>query len=237
MTEPTAARILIVEDDLSILTGLSINLRHEGFEVLQAQDGERGLQRAVDDAPDLVILDVMLPAMNGFEVLKELRRRGLRLPIVMLSAKGLEQDKIMGLDLGADDYISKPFGVRELVARVRAVLRRHRSGQTNTLGFGCVEVDLDAQRVLKSGEEVPLTAQEFRLLRYLIEHPGRAITRQALIEGAWGFDYQGTARTVDNFVRNLRAKLEEDPEEPVYILTVRGVGYRFSQGQGALDDR
>ena len=226
-------KVLILEDEVNIRSFVVINLKRAGYDAIEAGTGAEALQR-IRENPDIgvAILDVMLPAMNGFEVLKELRRRGLRLPIVMLSAKGMEQDKIMGLDLGADDYISKPFGIRELVARVRAVLRRHKSGQTNTLGFGCVEVDLDAQRVLKSGEEVPLTAQEFRLLRYLIEHPGRAITRQALIEGAWGFDYQGTARTVDNFVRNLRAKLEEDPEEPVYILTVRGVGYRFSAATG-----
>lgn len=234
MTPDNASKILLVEDDLSILTGLSINLRHEGFEVLQAQDGDRGLRRAIDDAPDLVILDVMLPGMNGFEVLKELRRRGLTLPIVMLSAKGMEQDKIMGLDLGADDYISKPFGICELVARIRAVLRRHRLCSANTCSFGCIEVDFDEHRVLRSGEEMTLTAQEFRLLRYLVEHPGRAITRQALLEGAWGFDYQGTARTVDNFIRNLRAKLEEDPEDPSHILTVRGVGYRFSTGKPSL---
>ncbi|MDR0965469.1 MAG: response regulator transcription factor [Myxococcales bacterium] len=223
-------KILLVEDDLSILTGLSINLRHEGFEVLQAQDGDRALQRAIDDAPDLMILDVMLPGMNGFEVLKELRRRGSGVPIVMLSAKGMEQDKIMGLDLGADDYISKPFGISELIARIRAVLRRHKLTSASTCSFGCVEIDFEEYRVLRSGIEVPLTAQEFRLLRYLVEHQGRVITRQSLLEGAWGFDYQGTTRTVDNFIRNLRAKLEEDPDEPVHLLTVRGVGYRFAMG-------
>lgn len=223
----TKIKILVVEDDLSILTGLSMNLRYEGFEILQAQDGERGLQLAMDAGPDLIVLDVMLPGMNGFEVLKEIRRRGLTTPVVMLSAKGLEQDKIMGLDLGADDYVAKPFGLKELLARIKAVLRRHRTGPSTNFCFVDVEVDFGTHRVTRGGREVILTAQEFRLLRYFIEHPGRVISRQALLEGAWGFDYEGTARTVDNFVHSLRAKLEEDPDEPRHFLTVRGVGYRF----------
>ena len=224
------AKVLIVEDDLAILTGVSINLRHEGFALIQAQDGDAGLRKAIDESPDIIILDVMMPGMNGFEVLREIRRRGINVPVVMLSAKGMEQDKIMGLELGADDYISKPFSIRELIARIHAVLRRHRQTSTNNCAFGCVEVDFDEHVVRRSGVEVPMTAQEFRLLQYLLEHPEKVFTRQALIEGAWGFDYQGTARTVDNFVRNLRAKLEEDPEEPSHFLTVRGVGYRFSFG-------
>jgi DNA-binding response OmpR family regulator len=225
-TEPRI-KILVVEDDLSILTGLSMNLRYEGYEILQAQDGARALTLALDGQPDLVILDVMLPGMNGFEVLKELRRRGVRTPVVMLSAKGMEHDKIMGLELGADDYVAKPFGVKELLARVKAVLRRHATGPGATFVFAGVEVDFGAQVVRRDGAAVELTAQEFRLLKYLIEHPGRAVSRETLLEGAWGMDYEGTPRTVDNFVRNLRAKLEEDPEEPRHFLTVRGVGYRF----------
>jgi two-component system alkaline phosphatase synthesis response regulator PhoP len=220
-------RILLVEDDLSILTGLSINLRHEGYEVLQAQDGDRGLQFAFDEQPDLMVLDVMLPGMNGFEVLKELRRRGSKLPVVVLSAKGLEHDKIMGLELGADDYVSKPFGLKELLARLKAVLRRHQTGPSASFRFASVEIDFGQHCVRRDGQTVAMTAQEFRLLKYFLEHPGRVLTRQSLLEGAWGFDYQGTTRTVDNFVRSLRAKLEEDPEEPRHFLTVRGVGYRF----------
>lgn len=220
-------RILVVEDDLSILTGLSMNLRFEGFEVMQAQDGETGLAMALDQQPDVMVLDVMLPGLNGFEVLKELRRRGQQTPVVMLSAKGLEQDKIMGLDLGADDYLSKPFGLKELMARIKAVLRRHRTGPGASYRFGTVEIDFTGQTVTRSGEPVRMTAQEFRLLRYFVEHAGRVVSREALIEGAWGMDYEGTPRTVDNFVRNLRAKLEEDPDEPRHFLTVRGSGYRF----------
>jgi DNA-binding response OmpR family regulator len=220
-------KILLVEDDLSILTGLSINLRHEGYEIVQAQDGDRGLQLAQDAAPDLVLLDVMLPGTNGFELLTELRRRGSTVPVVMLSAKGMEQDKIMGLELGADDYVAKPFGLKELIARIKAVLRRHKTGPGASVCFGSVEVDFGQHRVLRGGGEVPMTAQEFRLLKYFVDHAGRVLTRQTLLEGAWGFDYQGTSRTVDNFVRSLRAKLEDDPDDPRHILTVRGVGYRF----------
>ncbi len=220
-------RILLAEDDLSILTGLSINLRHEGYEILQAQDGDRCLQLAFDEQPDLMVLDIMLPGMNGFEVLKELRRRGSRLPVVVLSARALEHDKIMGLELGADDYVSKPFGLKELLARIKAVMRRHKTGPSSSFCFAAVEVDFGEHCVRRDGAAVAMTAQEFRLLKYFLEHPGRVLTRQSLLEGAWGFDYQGTTRTVDNFVRSLRAKLEQDPEEPRHFLTVRGVGYRF----------
>jgi len=220
-------KILVVEDDLSILTGLAMNLRFEGYEVLQAQDGDQGLKLAVDGGPDLIVLDVMLPGLNGFEVLKELRRRGHSTPVVMLSAKGMEQDKIMGLEFGADDYVAKPFGLKELLARIKAVLRRHKTGPGAAFMFGSVEVDFTSQRVTRDGAEVTLTAKEFRMLKFFIEHPGRVVSRQALLEGAWGYDYEGTTRTVDNFVHSLRAKLEEDPEEPRHFLTVRGAGYRF----------
>lgn len=227
MNEP-ARRILVVEDDLSILSGLSINLKFDGYDVLQAQDGRLGLQRAVDERPDLVILDVMLPQMNGYEVLKELRRRGSDVPVVMLSAKGMEPDKILGLDLGADDYVVKPFGLQELLARIKAVLRR-RYGAKEVISFGDSAVDLSAKRATRAGKLVELTAQEFRLLAHLVAHPGRIFSRQALLSGAWGFDYQGTERTVDNFVRQLRQKFETNPDEPRHFLTVRGLGYRFDK--------
>ena len=153
-------RILVVEDDLSILTGLSINLRHEGYEIVQAQDGERALQLAIDDAPDLLVLDVMLPGVNGFEVLKELRRRGSKVPVVVLSARALEHDKIMGLELGADDYVSKPFGLRELLARIKAVLRRHQTDPSSAYCFGRVEVDFGQYRVRRDGVDLSFTAQD-----------------------------------------------------------------------------
>ncbi len=219
-------RILVVEDDLSILTGLSMNLKFEGYEVLQAQDGKTGLTHALEGEPDLAVLDIMLPEMNGYEVLKELRRRGNPLPVVMLSAKGMERDKILGLDLGADDYVVKPFGLQELLARIKAVLRR-RYRASEVVSFGDVAVDLNARTVNRAGGPVELTAQEFKLLAHLVANPGRTYNREELISGAWGYDYQGTARTVDNFIRQLRQKFEPDPEAPRYFLTVRGLGYRF----------
>jgi DNA-binding response OmpR family regulator len=225
-------RILVVEDDLSILTGVSMNLRYEGYEVLQAQDGERGLEMAVTDGPDLIVLDVMMPRVNGYEVLRELRSRGVRTPVLVLSAKGMERDKVLGLDLGADDYVVKPFGVAELMARVKAVLRRRWGNDGEVIRFGDVAVNLGTRAVTRSQTPVDLTAQEFKLLAHLVSNPGRTFSREELLSGAWGFDYEGTPRTVDTFVRQLRQKLEPDPEEPRFILTARGLGYRFERPQG-----
>ena len=221
-------RILVVEDDVSILAGISMNLKFDGYEVLQAQDGRIGLQRALDEWPDLIVLDLMLPQMNGFQLIKELRRRGSKVPVVILSAKGMEGDKILGLSLGADDYVVKPFGLQELLARIKAVLRR-RYASSPVVRFGEVEVDLDRRRVTRGGKPVELTAQEFRILEHLVMHPGRTFTRQELISAAWGFDYQGTERTVDNFMRQLRQKLEVCPDKPERFLTSRGLGYRFEK--------
>ncbi|WP_164007586.1 response regulator transcription factor [Pyxidicoccus trucidator] len=231
MTE-TTRRILVVEDDLSILAGLSMNLRFEGYEVLQAQDGRTGLARALDEAPDLVVLDLMLPELNGFEVLKELRQRGRDTPVVVLSAKGMETDKILGLNLGADDYVVKPFGLQELLARIKAVLRRRYptvGAAPPPVTFGDVSVDMTARTVARNGTQVELTAQEFKLLAHFLGHPGRTFTREELLSGAWGYHYEGSARTVDNFMRQLRLKFEPDPEAPRHFLTVRGLGYRFER--------
>lgn len=224
-------RILVVEDDLAILTGLSMNLKFEGYEVLQAQDGRKGLARALDETPDLMVLDLMLPELNGYEVVKELRQRGRDTPIVVLSAKGSEPDKILGLNLGADDYVVKPFGLQELLARIKAVLRRRypTSGAPPPVGFGDVRVDLTAKAVSRADKPVELTAQEFKLLAHFLAHPGRTFSREELLSAAWGYDYEGSARTVDNFMRQLRLKLEPDPEEPRHFLTVRGLGYRFDR--------
>ena len=225
---PRTTRILVVEDDLAILSGLSMNLRYEGYEVSQAQDGRTGLQKAVDEQPDLVVLDVMLPEMNGYEVVRELRRRGSDLPVVIVSAKGGETDKIAGLDLGADDYVVKPFGLQELLSRIKAVLRRrYRRGEV--LEFGENAVDLVSKSATRAGRQVEMTAQEFRLLQHFLSHPGRTFSRDELISGAWGYDYDGTPRTVDNFVRQLRLKFEPDPDNPRYFVTVRGLGYRFER--------
>jgi two-component system, OmpR family, alkaline phosphatase synthesis response regulator PhoP len=224
-------RVLVVEDDLSILTGVSMNLRYEGYEVLQAQDGARGLEMAVTDGPDLIVLDIMMPRLNGYEVLRELRSRGVRTPVLVLSAKGMERDKVLGLDLGADDYVVKPFGVAELMARVKAVLRRRWGNEGQVVRFGEVAVNLDSRSVTRAGAPVDLTAQEFKLLAHLVSNSGRTFSREELLSGAWGIDYEGTPRTVDTFVRQLRQKLEPDPEEPRYILTARGLGYRFERPQ------
>jgi two-component system, OmpR family, alkaline phosphatase synthesis response regulator PhoP len=225
-----ARRILVIEDDLSILIGLSMNLKFEGYEVLQAQDGRQGLQQALDQELDLLVLDLMLPELNGYEVLKELRERGRDIPVVLLSAKGAEQDKILGLNLGADDYVVKPFGLQELLARIKAVLRRrYPPSGAPLVVFGDVRVDLAAKQVVRSEQPVELTAQEFKVLAYFVSQPGRTFTREELLRGAWGFGYEGSARTVDNFLRQLRLKLEPDPESPRHFLTVRGLGYRFER--------
>ena len=231
MSDDKPLRILVVEDDLAILTGLSMNLRFEGYEILQAQDGRQGLARALDEAPDLVVLDLMLPELNGYEVLKELRQRGRDTPVVVLSAKGAEPDKILGLNLGADDYVVKPFGLQELLARIKAVLRRRfpTAGQPAPLSFADVLLDPAAKTVTRAGQPVELTAQEFKLLAHFLAHPGRTFSREELLSAAWGYDYVGSARTVDNFMRQLRLKLEVDPEQPRHFLTVRGLGYRFDR--------
>jgi two-component system alkaline phosphatase synthesis response regulator PhoP len=202
-----ATRVLVVEDDLSILTGVSMNLKFEGYDVLQAQDGRQGLQRALDERPDLLILDLMLPEMNGYEVLRELRQRGSDLPVLLLSAKGLETDKVLGFQLGADDYVVKPFGLKELLARVKALLkRRFPSAASNRVSFSDTVMDLEARTVTRAGQPVELTAQEIRLLEYFV-----------------------TPRTVDNFVRQLRLKLEPEPDLPRHFVTARGLGYRFEK--------
>jgi two-component system, OmpR family, alkaline phosphatase synthesis response regulator PhoP len=225
-SEEKNLRILVVEDDLSILTGLSMSLRFEGYDVIQAQDGRTAVQKVLDERPDLMVLDLMLPQMNGFEVLEDLKRRGNTVPVVVLSAKGLETDRVMGLNLGADDYVVKPFGLQELLARIRAVLRR-RVRDASRVDFADTSVDLNGKTVSRAGAPVELTAQEFKLLEHFVTHPGHTFTREELLSGAWGYGYEGTARTVDNFVSQLRQKFEPDPDAPTYFKTVRGLGYRF----------
>jgi len=223
--------ILVVEDDPSISQGLEKNLRFEGFSVFVAPNGERGLELAVDKSPDLVLLDVMMPKMNGFEVLRELRRREIEVPVIMLTAKGEELDKVRGLDLGADDYITKPFGLSELLARIHAVLRRKRrfEKELEKVSFGNVELDFVARTAKNQGEPIELTAREFDLLHLFLAREGEALQRQEILNRVWGFDYFGTDRTVDNFINRLRQKLEINPDRPKHFLTVRGVGYRFQR--------
>jgi DNA-binding response OmpR family regulator len=228
--EPSPRRVLVVEDDSSIMLGLRINLEAEGYAVLPADDGEKGLVVARAERPDLIILDVMLPKLNGLQVLQTLRREGLLMPIILLSARTAEMDKVTGLELGAEDYVAKPFSLAELLARVKAALRR---GPQTALArptqhvFGDVCVDVAARTLTRAGNPVEMTATEFDLLVCLIEARGTALGRDAIFARVWGAGHHGTQRTIDNFVQQLRAKLEPDPQRPRYVVTVRGVGYRF----------
>jgi DNA-binding response OmpR family regulator len=220
--------ILVVEDDATLVLGLEINLRAEGFRVLSARDGQTGLRMGLEQNPDLAVLDLGLPGMDGLDVLAEWRRRGRELPVIVLTARATLDDKVLGLGQGADDYLTKPFRIKELTARIRAALRRAGLGRgPRRVQLGEVEVDLDARRVSRAGAEMALTAKEFDLLAFLIERPGRVFSRERLLEAVWGMDYDGTDRTVDNFVRSLRVKVEADPAEPRHVVTVRGAGYRF----------
>ncbi len=225
------ARILVIEDDRAIALGLRLNLRRDGHDVVMAQDGETGLRMALEPDVDLVVLDVMLPQRNGYDVLRELRKKGSAVAILMLTAKGMEGDKILGLKLGADDYLAKPFGLGELLARVEALLRRRPppAEKASIARFGDVEVDLDRQTVQRAQKPVDVSPQEFKVLRVFLTSGGRALSRDDLLARCWGAEYEGTPRTVDNFVRSLRVKLEENAEDPRHFLTVRGHGYRFEK--------
>jgi two-component system alkaline phosphatase synthesis response regulator PhoP len=228
-----ADTVLVVEDDPSILRGLQMNLGLEGFRLVVAHDGEEALRLVRSHRPDLMVLDLMLPRVSGIEVIRALRSQDVDLPILVLSAKGEEGDKVLALSLGADDYITKPFGVAELVARIRAALRRRRrDGRTVATHFGDVTLDLEGRRIVVGGKEVESTAREFDLLRYFQAHPGVVFTREQLMQQVWGPGHFGTVRTVDNFVARLRAKIEEDPDQPRHIETVRGIGYRFNPSSG-----
>ena len=226
-------RILIVDDEPEMVRGLEDNLRFEGYQTIAATDGRRGLALALSDAPDLILLDVMMPGMSGWDVCRQLRTRGLDTPVIMLTARGAEMDRVQGLELGADDYITKPFSVRELMARIRAVLRRPGPRQKfEEFAFGDVRVHLRARQAYKAGREVRLTRKEFDLLRYLVEHPGEVITRDRLLDEVWGYDRFPTTRTVDTHILRLRQKFEDDPERPAHILTAHGQGYRFVSQRG-----
>ncbi|MBA2320053.1 MAG: response regulator transcription factor [Deltaproteobacteria bacterium] len=225
-----AHRILIVEDDPSILRGIELNLQLEGYQTLTATDGPAALEALGRGGVDLMVLDIMLPHLSGYQVCKRARAAGHVLPIVLLSAKSMEIDVVMGLDLGADDYVTKPFRVAELLARIKAQLRRH--APTSTVTFGEVEVDRVRQLVKRRGEPVELSAREYALLDLLLERTGRAVTRETILEKVWGDDYFGTDRTVDNFITRLRQKLDTQGD-PRFLTTVRGVGYRFEPGESS----
>lgn len=225
------ARILLVEDDRAILKGVGDLLRGEGLEVLTAADGAAGLDTALREDVDLVVLDVRLPKLDGFEVCRRLREDRLSVPILMLTAKAQEADKVLGLGLGADDYMTKPFGTAELVARVKALLRRAGGvpapGEPKSFEFGRVRVDFERYEATRAGKPVTLTAREFALLRYFVRHRGKVVTREELLREVWGYDVPPVTRTVDAHVAQLRRKLEERPARPKHLLGVRSVGYRF----------
>ncbi len=226
-TTGTGRTILVVEDDPSIVFGLQRNLEFEGYEVLVATEGERGLELALDPKVDLIVLDIMLPKLNGYEICQAIRKHGVKTHVIFLSAKSQEVDKVRGLDLGGDDYMTKPFGIRELVARVNSIFRRLRERERQVLESGPLRVDATGQAVFRKGKQVPLTSKEFKLLKFLLEHRGRVLTREEILNHVWGFDYDGTTRTIDNFINRIRQKIGDDLQKPSYILTIRGVGYKF----------
>jgi len=224
------AKILIIEDEEAILMALEDNLRLEGYEVESAKDGEKGFSMAKESNCDLIILDIMLPRMDGFEVCKQLRQTGITTPILMLTAKSQEIDKVLGLELGADDYVTKPFSPRELLARVKALLRRSKQVQQGIekYAFGDVEVDFKKYEVKKGGRPVYLTALEFSLLHFLVQNKGQVVSRDTILDEVWGRDVYIQPRTVDKHIAELRKKIEDNPSVPEHIIGVRGVGYKFS---------
>ena len=222
-------KILIVEDEPGMVQGLRDNFEFEGYQVLSAMDGVAGLERALADSPDLVILDVMMPRMSGLDVCKQLKAKRPAIPIIMLTARGQEVDKVVGLELGADDYVTKPFSIRELLARVKAVLRRAGSlpKDKDKFAFGDIEVNLRSCQVSRNGQSLDVSSKEFDLLKYFLCHPGEALTRDRLLEEVWGYEKFPTTRTVDAHIVRLRQKLEPKPDDPRFFLTIHGTGYKF----------
>src|SRR2546429_1286350 len=227
--ERPMARILIVEDEPAMVAGLRDNFEFEGYDVITAPDGVAGLERALKEAPDLVILDVMMPRMSGLDVCKQLKSKRPSLPIIMLTARGQEVDKVVGLELGADDYVTKPFSIRELLARVKAVMRRARPvpKEQERYSFGDVEVGLRGNAVLRQGKDLDFSSKEIYMLKYFLFHRGETLNRERLLEEVWGYDRFPTTRTVDAHIVRLRQKVEPKPDEPRFILTVHGTGYKF----------
>ncbi|MFQ5825460.1 MAG: response regulator transcription factor [bacterium] len=223
-------KILIIEDEEDLVKGLKLNLADEGYDVEWALDGEEGLRKALQETPALIILDIMLPEMDGLEVCRELRQKNIGIPIIMLTAKGEEIDKVVGLEIGADDYITKPFSVRELLARIKAHLRRakrERKAVPQIYSFGDVEIDFVEYKATRKGKALDLTSLELDILKYFIAHRGEVVSRDDLLDKIWGYENYPTTRTIDNHVLKLRKKIEEDPAHPQYIRSVYAGGYRF----------
>ncbi len=219
--------ILIVEDDATMLRALKDNFEFKGYSVLTAADGEEGLNAALNHKPDLIILDIMLPEINGYEVCRLIRKEDLTMPIIMLTAKGEESDIILGLNLGADDYVTKPFSIKELLARAAAFLRRSRQTEQDIYEFGDCCLDIPARKLTRKGDEIKLSPKEFSLLEYFVKKPGRALTRDEILNMVWGYDSFIGSRSIDRFVTTLRNKIEPDPHNPKFIHTIREIGYKF----------
>lgn len=226
-------KILIIEDEEELVKGLKLNLVFESFDVIWALDGEDGLNKALKEAPDLILLDIMLPKKDGLEVCRKLRQRNVTIPIIMLTAKGGEVDKVVGLEIGADDYITKPFSVRELIARIKAHLRRGNKEEKKAPSlyrFDDIEIDFIHFKVRRSGKEFDLTSLEVEILKYFVAHRGEVVSRENLLDKIWGYETYPSTRTIDNHILKLRKKLEEDPARAKYIFSVYGEGYRFMGG-------
>jgi DNA-binding response OmpR family regulator len=223
----TGSRILIIEDEPALMRGLTDAFQARGCLVEAAADGEAGLHAALSGDPDLILLDIMLPKIDGYEICRAVRARAIDVPIVMLTARGQEEDIVLGLNSGADDYVTKPFSIRELTARANAFLRRRKSARENVYRFGEFALDAAAHKLFRNGEEVDLTAKEFRLLLHLASRPGRALTRDSILDAVWGASVFVTPRSIDRCVTTLRAKIECLPRSPRYIQTIRDIGYRF----------
>jgi DNA-binding response OmpR family regulator len=223
------SRILIVDDEDSILMGLEENLLYSGYDVVKASDGPSALEIALKSNPDLILLDIMLPGLSGFEVCRQLRDKGMQAPIIMLTARGDEFDKLHGFEMGADDYVTKPFSIDELLARVKAVLARGRAASSGprTYEFDDIILDCDSRTMTKGGSDITMTRTEFDLLAYFLENEGKALSRDKVMNDVWGTEYYGTQRSLDSFVATLRRKIEKDPHNPEHILTIHGVGYKF----------
>jgi len=220
--------IAIIEDDESVRKSLVLNMELEGFKVVTAPDGEEGVKLVRDNKPDIIILDVMMPRKDGLQACKELRNDGISTPLILLTARSAEVDKVLGLELGADDYLAKPFGMRELIARVKALLRRTQVTQeVDEVRFDDIIIDFKAYKAERNEEPLELSAREYRLLRYLVAKSGAVVTRDELLDEVWGYNSYPSTRTVDNHIARLRQKIENDVDDPKHILTVHGVGYKF----------
>jgi two-component system alkaline phosphatase synthesis response regulator PhoP len=236
MEEHMSKKVLVVDDEQSIVTLLQYNLEQAGFEVITANDGEEGMKKALDEQPDLMILDLMLPKMDGMEVCKQLRQQKMMIPILMLTAKDDEFDKVLGLELGADDYMTKPFSPREVLARVKAILRRtqllneqEENEESNKILIGDLKILPDHYEAYFNNERLELTPKEFELLVYLAKHKGRVLTRDQLLSAVWNYDFAGDTRIVDVHISHLREKIEQNTKKPLYIKTIRGLGYKLEE--------